>query len=127
MQLSRGVGRGGVGVGRWRCVAVVPAALQLRGAVPVPGGASFLALSFATAQGTVRPTPSLLIMALAFHHRRLGLLNYEDGEYYIGTWKLDKKDGIGVGRSRCIRSYDSEYVAECSALCHCVVGILSSL
>eukprot|EP00291_Cryptomonas_curvata_P014417 CAMPEP_0172152176 /NCGR_PEP_ID=MMETSP1050-20130122/681_1 /TAXON_ID=233186 /ORGANISM="Cryptomonas curvata, Strain CCAP979/52" /LENGTH=453 /DNA_ID=CAMNT_0012820447 /DNA_START=26 /DNA_END=1384 /DNA_ORIENTATION=- len=26
----------------------------------------------------------------------LGLLNYEDGEYYIGTWKLDKKDGIGV-------------------------------
>ena len=32
-------------------------------------------------------------------HRRLGLLNYEDGEYYIGTWKLDKKDGIGVGNS----------------------------
>ncbi len=35
---------------------------------------------------------------LANHHR-LGLLNYEDGEYYIGTWKLDKKDGIGVGNS----------------------------
>ena len=27
---------------------------------------------------------------------RLGLLTYEDGEYYIGTWKLDKKEGVGV-------------------------------
>mmetsp|Transcript_38628 Transcript_38628/g.121706 ORF Transcript_38628/g.121706 Transcript_38628/m.121706 type:complete len:311 (-) Transcript_38628:4027-4959(-) len=25
-----------------------------------------------------------------------GVLTYEDGEFYIGTWKVDHKDGIGV-------------------------------
>jgi hypothetical protein len=43
--------------------------------------------------------PALSLLMLDFYGR-LGLLNYEDGEYYIGTWKLDKKDGIGVGCRR---------------------------